>query len=57
LYWGTIGKYPQVAMARSLPKDAPESITLTPNPSPKEGEGKIKILARDWMWRGMVVVL
>jgi hypothetical protein len=49
LYWGTIGKYPQVTLVKSLPKDAPKTL--------KVDDSEIRLLVRDWMWRGMVVVL
>jgi len=49
LYWGTIGKYPLVTLVRNLPKDAPKTL--------KVDDSEIRLLARDWMWRGMVVVL
>jgi hypothetical protein len=49
LYWGTIGKWPQVALVKKMPKDAPESMQI-------DGSD-IFLLARDWMWREMVVVL
>jgi len=49
LYWGTIGKYPQVALVKGLPKDAPKAMQI-------DG-AEIRLLVRDWIWRGMVVVL
>jgi hypothetical protein len=49
LYWGAIGQWPQVALTRSLPKDAPEKLQIE--------NVEIRLLARDWIWRGMVVVL
>lgn len=49
LYWGAIGKYPQVTLVRNLPKDAPKKLMVD--------NSEIRLLARDWIWRGMVVVL
>jgi hypothetical protein len=49
LYWGTVGSYPRVALTRNLPKDAPQTL--------KVDNYEIRLLAKDWMWRGMVVVL
>lgn len=49
LYWGSIGRWPQAALVRSLPKGAPSEFVID--------DGKLRIIEARWVWRGMVILL
>lgn len=50
LYWGAISRYPKLALVRTLPQSAPETMSV--------GDGaQIRILCQAWVWRNTVIVL
>jgi hypothetical protein len=50
LYWSVTNRWPSLALVRSLPGGAPDTLQV--------GDGcTLRIIPADWVWRGVVVVL